>query len=147
MSGKRIKTSKINTMPKNELQLIINESSTMTEVLKKLEYDPFTGNHRRLSERIKRDNIDMSKFKENKKLIKHERKDKIKIEDLLVENGTYGRGSLKKRLIKEGLLEYKCDKCGNTGEWQGEKLSLQLEHKNGINDDNRLENLEILFES
>lgn len=31
---------------------------------------------------------------------------------------------------------------GNVGEWLGKKLSLQLNHKNGIDNDHRLENLE-----
>jgi Zn finger protein HypA/HybF involved in hydrogenase expression len=71
-------------------------------------------------------------------------KEIIPIEDILVENSTYtNRATLKKRLINKGLLEYKC-KCGNTGCWEGKKLSLQLEHKNGINNDNRIENLEFL---
>jgi 5-methylcytosine-specific restriction endonuclease McrA len=51
---------------------------------------------------------------------------------------------LKSRLLKEKLIEYKCVKCGNTGEWQGEPLSLQLDHINGNNKDHRLENLRLL---
>jgi hypothetical protein len=38
----------------------------------------------------------------------------------------------------------KGDECGNDGKWNGEKLSLHLEHKNGVNDDNRLINLTFL---
>jgi len=70
---------------------------------------------------------------------------KYELEQILIKNSPYSsRTRLKKRLINEGLLEYKCTKCGNIGQWNGELLSLQLEHKNGINNDNRLENLELL---
>jgi len=64
--------------------------------------------------------------------------------DVFCENSTYSRHHLKKRIINNNLIEYKCYKCQNNGEWNGEKLSLQLEHKNGINNDNRLENLSFL---
>jgi len=45
---------------------------------------------------------------------------------------------------KQNLLPYRCAKCGNEGEWLSHKLSLQLKHKNGTWNDNRLENLEFL---
>lgn len=70
---------------------------------------------------------------------------KYSLEELLVKNGPYiGSSRLKKRLLKAELLEYKCDVCGNTGEWQGKELSLQLHHINGDHNDNRLENLILL---
>lgn len=69
---------------------------------------------------------------------------KYDLSEILIENSKYtSRTSLKKRLVNAGLLEYKC-KCGNTGVWKGKSLVLQLEHKNGINNDNRLKNLEFL---
>lgn len=70
---------------------------------------------------------------------------KYSLQEILVENSQYtARSRLKIRLLNEGLLEYKCALCGNIGEWQGKPLSLQLDHKNGINNDNRLENLRFL---
>ncbi len=66
-------------------------------------------------------------------------------EEILVENSPYKNiPILKKRLLKEGLLEYKCAICGNTGEWLGQPLTLQLDHINGDHFDHRLENLRLL---
>lgn len=67
----------------------------------------------------------------------------IPLSEVMTENSTYPRKSLKRRILEEKLLDYKC-KCGNTGEWQNQKLVLQLEHKNGTHNDHRLENLEFL---
>lgn len=69
----------------------------------------------------------------------------IPLEDVLVENSTYTTSSrLKARLLKAGRLKEECSSCGNGPEWNGKPLSLQLDHINGINNDNRIENLRIL---
>lgn len=57
---------------------------------------------------------------------------------------TYPTGKLKKRLVKEGILEYKCVLCDNPGSHNGSPLTLQLDHINGINNDHRLENVRLL---
>ena len=51
--------------------------------------------------------------------------------------------SLRKRLIKEGYKEHKCECCGIT-EWNGQPAPIELDHINGNHHDNRLENLRIL---
>jgi len=72
---------------------------------------------------------------------------KYKIYDfnsIFCENSNVHRGSLKKIIIINKLIEYKCIKCENSGIWEGKKLFLQLDHINGIRNDNRIENLRIL---
>lgn len=65
-------------------------------------------------------------------------------EDVFTENSTYGRHRLKERIIKKSLLEYCCSGCGITDEWNGKPIVLELDHKNGINNDNRLDNLRFM---
>nr|DAH09399.1 MAG TPA: NinG recombination protein [Caudoviricetes sp.] len=42
------------------------------------------------------------------------------------------------------LIEYKCDTCGCTGEWQDGFISLELDHKDGNNKNNKISNLHYL---
>lgn len=55
----------------------------------------------------------------------------------------YSTYKLKNRLLEEGLKQHKCEKCGIT-EWNGNPAPIELDHINGNNRDNRLENLRIL---
>lgn len=50
---------------------------------------------------------------------------------------------LKKRLIKEGIKENKCDIC-NIIEWNGKLLYMQLDHIDGNSHNHRLENLRMI---
>lgn len=65
------------------------------------------------------------------------------IEALLIAGVYRGRDNLKLRLLKEGLKEVRCERCGVT-EWLGQPLSMALHHINGDRLDNRLNNLELL---
>jgi len=53
------------------------------------------------------------------------------------------RTSIKRRLLMAGILENRCDQCG-LSEWRGRPLSIQIDHRNGIRDDHRVENLRML---
>lgn len=66
------------------------------------------------------------------------------LSEILVEDSTYARIHLKRRLIEEKILPYICALCDQEPEWQGQKLVLVLDHINGINNDNRRENLRFL---
>ena len=61
--------------------------------------------------------------------------------DIFVANSTYARHRLKERIIKRGLIDYKCLCCGIGPVWNDKPMPLILDHINGIHNDNRLENL------
>ena len=53
------------------------------------------------------------------------------------------RRNVKVRLLEAGLLQNSCSTCG-ISEWCGRPLICHLDHINGVNNDNRLENLRML---
>lgn len=69
---------------------------------------------------------------------------RIETKDILIENSSYKNATtLKKRLIEEGIKEYRCERCKRT-EWEGVPIPLQIHHVNGVHNDNRLENIQLL---
>lgn len=70
--------------------------------------------------------------------------EKKSLGNIFSENSIATRKQLNKKIKQLNLLKYECAGCSNLGIWNGKPLVLQLEHKNGINNDNRIENLEYL---
>jgi hypothetical protein len=68
----------------------------------------------------------------------------IPLDQVLVEASTYPRGKLKRRLLACGLVEPECELCGQNEYWHGRRMSLILDHINGISNDNRIENLRMV---
>lgn len=74
-------------------------------------------------------------------LLKYVKSIRLSNEEVFVENSTYARHHIKKRVIEESLIPYECFSCGNKGVWMEKPLPLILDHINGVNNDNRIENL------
>lgn len=53
------------------------------------------------------------------------------------------RTSIKRRLLEAKILHNVCDLCG-ISEWRGQHLAIQIDHRNGVRDDHRLQNLRML---
>jgi Zn finger protein HypA/HybF involved in hydrogenase expression len=127
---------------KENLEKLVASSNSYSEVTKKLGLKNFYGNRETVKKYINLYNINIAHFG-NYNYKKCGRK-KINLPELLTINSNVDNRRLKERLVKESLLDYKCCECGNTGEWNGKSITLQLDHINGVNNDNRLENLRFL---
>lgn len=54
------------------------------------------------------------------------------------------RDAIRKTIIRDRLIPYQCQSCGNSGEYNGQPLSLHLDHINGNKKDHTLSNLRFL---
>jgi protein-tyrosine-phosphatase len=139
----RDKNSPIWKIDSKTLKNIVKESRHFKEILEKLGLVVSGHNYRSLQERFKKENINFEHI--YNKLNRYPNGIKKSFSEILVENSLYGnRRILKKRLFQEGLLKNICSICGQIPEWNGKKLVLEIDHINGIRNDNRLENLRIL---
>lgn len=129
-----------------ELIKACETSVTYGEVLQKLGMVPVGGNYKTIKKYIEILKIDVSHFLgRGASKFKNGSPYKINLREVLIENcEKYIRGAtLKKRLIEEKLLKNECYICGLT-KWLGNPITLHMDHINGNNKDNRLENLRIL---
>lgn len=137
--------NKIYKLSDEQFVELLKKSSTISEVLFKLGYT-VKGNswgYSQVKRRMDDLNLDYSIFKGKSAVIKTNKLNNVKKEDILKENCNHQRTVLRRYIIKNNLIPYKCAICGCT-EWQGKTLSLELDHINGVNNDNRLENLRFL---
>jgi hypothetical protein len=132
---------------KEFLEKIILNSLSIAQVCRELNLRPSGGNYKKIKSLVKIFNIDISHFTGqgwNKNNRFNLLRQKYSIEDILTNKVTYTSSTrLRQRLILEGYKENKCEKC-DLSKWMNKQIPLELNHINGDNLDNRIENLEIL---
>lgn len=124
---------------KEVVEEAVKNSISYRDTLRRLGINLSGNNGETLKRKIKEYQIDISHFTFHSASL-NTKKD---VNDYLVENSTIHTFKLKERLIRYGLKENKCEICG-IDSWMGKPISCQLHHINGINTDNRLENLQML---
>lgn len=141
----RKRTSIIWTTKEEDFIKIVAESKTIGEILSKFGLKNKGGNPRTLKERIKFLDLNTSHILIGYRVLKYKPIRKlVPLVDVLTTNSSFARTHLKKRLLKDRLLEEKCYECGIGPIYNNKPLSLQIDHINGISNDNRLENLRLV---
>lgn len=116
---------------------LIRRSGSIKDVLQELGYTNTSGQSNLLfHQRCKELNIDWKKELRTK----NQKREKRTFENVFCENSTVNQSTLRSWYLKNEYVDYKCAICG-ISEWNGQELSLRLDHINGVNNDNRLANL------
>jgi Zn finger protein HypA/HybF involved in hydrogenase expression len=137
----KVRTSKVWVIDETEFRNAIKTSPSYAEVARRLGYTPTGVMNKILKKRCAELGIPESERLQGERTVVRRG---CTLESVLVEGSFYNRSTLKARLIKEGLLKNECAECGIGPEWRGKKLVLILDHINGVNDDNRLGNLQLV---
>lgn len=132
---------------KEELEDAVKKSKSVASVCRILNIRPVGGNYKTLKIKFKEWGIDTSHFTGqgwNVGLLLHRPNKGFELSEILVKDSTYtNTTNLKEKLINKGIKEHKCECCGLT-EWNEKPIPIELNHINGENTDNRIENLEII---
>ena len=130
-----------------EFRVAVAESLSVRQVLGRIGLVPAGGNYKTVHGRIAKLGLDTSHFTGAGWNVGARYKSfgrKAALTEIMVENSPYNfTHGLKNRLLKEGLKARCCEGCG-LQEWRGALIPLELHHANGVNNDHRLTNLQLL---
>ncbi len=127
-----------------QLAEAVKSCYSMRAVLRMVGLVPAGGNYEAVKKRIRELRLDTSHFTGQGHLRGRTHQYGTRpLAQVLVHRKLENTWRLRVRLLKEGLRERCCEKCGLT-EWFGEPIPLELHHKDGDRTNNRLQNIELL---
>ena len=125
---------------------IVAESQTFAEILEKAGLAKAGAQYKSLKRFLIKNNLDFSHIRQGldanrgRKLLPKVIDPKL----IFVEKSKYSRNTAKRYLLKLKIKPYQCTICKQLPIWLGKPLTLILDHKNGVRNDHRIDNLRFL---
>lgn len=119
-----------------EIENIVKISFSYKDFARKIGYShsPSGDTIKSLEEKLKNYNTEHFSCCNDKQVVRT-------IENTFVKNSTASQSTLRKMYKENNFSNYECSICKQQPLWQGKELTLILDHINGINNDDRIENL------
>jgi transposase len=130
--------------PEDSARAAVARAVCWSDALRALGYEPKGHNIRTLQRWARRWKIDASHLDKNIGRKRASASRQLRLEAVLVRDSKYPRSLLKPRLLRAGIKQPVCEMCGQGELWRGRRMSMILDHINGVSNDNRLENLRMV---
>ncbi|MET9151527.1 HNH endonuclease [Streptomyces griseoflavus] len=134
-------------LSEERLRELVRSSASYAEVMRGLDLEVNDVNHRRVRRATARLGLDTSHFT-RRSWGRSERPAPAptapRVLVVLPDHAARTNRTQLHRALMELGVAYACARCGNTGEWLGQPMTLQIDHVNGDWRDNRRENLRYL---
>lgn len=121
---------------------VVRDNITVAGILRSIKAAPGSGNYQKVMGRVALLGLGISHWRGRGHGTTSQKK--LSAQEVLVQKGDHTTSRVKKIILRENLLEYACALCGMRPVWNNHPLVLRLDHKNGIRNDHRLENLRFL---
>ena len=135
-------SSRLYNIEDDEFRELLDSSSSLAEVIRRLGMAKTGANYITLRKRITKGNLSLETLEKNRKV--HRRNNGSRpliLSEFMVKDSSLSNTTLRKKVLSDEIFEYKCSECEFSGDWRGKPLALQLDHINGNNKDHRKENL------
>lgn len=125
-----------------DVDRIIRSSMSITGVLEQLGLKPHGNNYVTISKIISTNDIDTSHF-DSVEARRRNRRDWT-FEKIFCAHSQIPRSSISKYVNRFNIFPYECVNCKNDGTWNGQALTLTVDHIDGCSDNNVISNLRYL---